>query len=287
MNAARAMRFAAGRVAIVTAIVLLAAAGDRIVAAEPIEIFDAHLHYNWEPQPYYRLDEVLALLRKHRVTGILATSRPNTSTHALVDAKPDGLQVVPFIRPYRVRADIGSWFSDPVIFDLVQDEFKRGYYRGIGEFHLSGKSAENEWVKKTVDFAVANNLYLHAHADEEAVEILMRHNPRARIIWAHTGFGLPTERVSAMLTKYPALWGELSYRGGITDGTGKLTPEWRALFERYPDRFLLGSDTWVPERWAAYGDIMAGYRAWLEQLPPKVAAQIAHGNARALFADRR
>jgi hypothetical protein len=287
MTAARAMRFAAGRVAIVTAIALLAAADDRIVAAEPIEIFDAHLHYNWEPQPYYRLDEVLALLRKHRVTGILATSRPNTGTHALVDAKPDGLQVVPFIRPYRVRADIGSWFSDPVIFDLVQDEFKRGYYRGIGEFHLSGKSAENEWVKKTVDFAVANNLYLHAHADEEAVEILMRHNPRARIIWAHTGFGLPTERVSAMLTKYPALWGELSYRGGITDGTGKLTPEWRALFERYPDRFLLGSDTWVPERWAAYGDIMAGYRAWLEQLPPKVAAQIAHGNARALFADRR
>jgi hypothetical protein len=287
MTAARAMRFAAGRVAIVTAIALLAAADDRIVAAEPIEIFDAHLHYNWEPQPYYRLDEVLALLRKHRVTGILATSRPNTGTHALVDAKPDGLQVVPFIRPYRVRADIGSWFSDPVIFDLVRDEFKRGYYRGIGEFHLSGKSAENEWVKKTVDFAVANNLYLHAHADEEAVEILMRHNPRARIIWAHTGFGLPTERVSAMLTKYPALWGELSYRGGITDGTGKLTPEWRALFERYPDRFLLGSDTWVPERWAAYGDIMAGYRAWLEQLPPKVAAQIAHGNARALFADRR
>jgi hypothetical protein len=287
MTAARAMRFATGRLTIVVAVALLATADDRIVAAEPIEIFDAHLHYNWEPQPYYRLDEVLALLRKHRVTGILATSRPNTGTHALVDAKTDGLQVVPFIRPYRVRADRGSWFSNPVIFDLVQDEFKRGYYRGIGEFHLPGKSAENEGVKKTVDFAVANNLYLHAHADEEAVEILMRHNPGARIIWAHTGFGLPSERVSAMLAKYPALWGELSYRGGITDGAGKLTPEWRALFERYPDRFLLGSDTWIPERWAAYGDIMAGYRAWLDQLPPTVAAQIAHGNARALFADKR
>jgi predicted TIM-barrel fold metal-dependent hydrolase len=59
------------------------------------------------------------------------------------------------------------------------------------------------------------------------------------------------------------------------------------LFERYPDRFLLGSDTWVAERWASYGEIMAGYRAWLEQLPPEVARQIAHGNARALFADSR
>jgi predicted TIM-barrel fold metal-dependent hydrolase len=135
-------------------------------------------------------------------------------------------------------------------------------------------------VKKTVDFAVANNLYLHAHADDEAVEILMRHNPRARIIWAHTGFGLASDRVAAMLAKHPKLWGELSYRSGIVDGSGKLTAEWRALFERYPDRFLLGSDTWVPERWAAYGEIMAGYRAWLAQLPPDVARQIAHGNAR-------
>jgi predicted TIM-barrel fold metal-dependent hydrolase len=204
-----------------------------------------------------------------------------------MDAKAEGLQVVPFIRPYRVRADIGSWFNDPVIFDLVRDEFKRGYYRGIGEFHLSGKAADTEMVKKTVDFAVANNLYLHAHADDEAVEILMRHNPRAQIIWAHTGFGLASVRVAAMLAKYPKLWGELSYRSGITDGSGKLTPEWRALFERYPDRFLLGSDTWVPERWAAYGDIMAGYRGWLAQLPPPVAKQIAHGNARALFAGNR
>ncbi|MFH0297708.1 amidohydrolase family protein [Bradyrhizobium sp. 31Argb] len=255
-------------------------------AAEPIEIFDAHLHYNWEPTPTYKLDEVLALFRKHRITGIIATSRPNTGTHALVDAKADGLEVVPFLRPYRVRADIQTWFGDPAIFDLVQQEFKRGYYRGIGEFHLSGKAADTEWVKKTVDFAVDHDLYLHAHADQEAVEILMRHNPRARIIWAHTGFGLPTDRVAAMLGKYPNLWGELSYRGGIVDGAGKLTTEWRTLFERYPDRFLLGSDTWVPERWASYGDIMASYRAWLDQLPPDIAAKIAHGNARALFASR-
>jgi Amidohydrolase len=255
-------------------------------AAEPIEIFDAHLHYNWEPTPTYKLDEVLALFKKHRITGIIATSRPNTGTHALVDAKAEGLEVVPFIRPYRVRADIQTWFGDPAIFELVLEEFKRGYYRGIGEFHLSGKAADTEWVKKTVDFAVDHDLYLHAHADQEAVEILMRHNPRAKIIWAHTGFGLPTDRVAAMLGKYPNLWGELSYRGGIVDGAGKLTAEWRALFERYPDRFLLGSDTWVPERWASYGDIMAGYRAWLDQLPADIAAKIAHGNARALFASR-
>ena len=181
---------------------------------------------------------------------------------------------------------IQTWFNDPAIFDLIQDEYKRGYYRGIGEFHLSGKAAATEWVKKTVDFAVAHDLYLHAHADDEAVEILMRHNPRAKIIWAHTGFGLSSARVAAMLATYPQLWGELSYRSGITANGGGLTPEWRGLFEKYPDRFLLGSDTWISERWATYGAIMAEYRGWLKQLPPDVAAKIAHGNARRLFAEK-
>ena len=48
-----------------------------------------------------------------------------------------------------------------------------------------------------------------------------------------------------------------------------------------------GSDTWVPERWASYGEIMAGYRAWLAQLSPVIAAQIANGNAKPLFAAPR
>ncbi len=61
----------------------------------------------------------------------------------------------------------------------------------------------------------------------------------------------------------------------------------RALFERYPDRFLLGSDTWINERWESYGEIIACYRAWLTQLPPKIAAQIAHHDARALFGAER
>src|SRR6476619_7590840 len=98
-------RRVAGGLALVAAALLASPAP----AAEPIEIFDTHLHYNWEPKPYYGLDEVLALFRKHRVTGILATSRPNTGTHALMEAGHEGLQIVPFLRPYRVRADIQSW----------------------------------------------------------------------------------------------------------------------------------------------------------------------------------
>ncbi|MGE0565829.1 MAG: amidohydrolase [Pseudolabrys sp.] len=257
-------------------------------AQERLEIFDAHMHYNQEPNPFYSLGKVLEVYRRNNVTGILATSRPNKGTHQLVAANAPGLWVVPFIRPYRVRPDIQTWFDDPTIFDLIEEEYKRGYYRGIGEFHLYGKSAATAWVKKAVDFAVERNLFLHCHCDEPALLTLYRHNAKARIIWAHTGFSVEPTRVAQLLEEHPgALWGELSYRSGITGGDGKLTPEWRALFAKHSDRFLLGSDTWINERWFSYDAIMASYRGWLAQLPADQAKRIASGNARTIFGPRR
>ena len=258
-----------------------------VAQQQDLKIFDAHLHYNQEPNPFYSLDKVLEVFKRNNVTGILATSRPNKGTHQLMDAKAPGLWVVPFIRPYRIRADIQTWFDDPSIFDLIQDEYKRGYYRGVGEFHIYGKSAATEVVRKIVNFAVERDLYLHAHCDEEALLILFGHNPRAKIIWAHTGFGTAPARVAELFDKYPALWGELSYRGGITQGGGTLSPEWRNLFARYSDRFLLGSDTWINERWYSYDTIIKEYRGWLAQLPADQAQRIAHGNAERLFGARR
>jgi hypothetical protein len=256
-------------------------------AQQDFKIFDAHLHYNQEPNPFYSLDKVLEVFRRNNVAGILATSRPNKGTHQLMDAKAPGLWVVPFIRPYRIRADIQTWFNDPTILDLIHDEYERGYYRGVGEFHIYGKSAATDIVKQIVNFTVQHDLYLHAHCDEEALLILFGHNPRAKIIWAHTGFSTSPSRVAELLNKYPALWGELSYRGGITQGGGNLTPEWRELFARYSDRFLLGSDTWINERWYSYDSIMQEYRGWLAQLPRDQAQRIAFGNAERLFGPRR
>lgn len=253
-------------------------------AAERLPLFDAHLHYNWEPKPYFTLDEVFKLFKENGVTGILATSRPNDGTRALYEAPQKEVWVVPFIRPYNIRADIQTWFNDPKIYELIEREYQRGYYRGIGEFHLSGSSdAGTAWVKKAVDFAVDNNLYLHAHADDAALEQLYANNPKAKIIWAHTGFSTSPEKVAAYLERYPNLWCELSYRYGITEGDGKLNAAWRQLFTKYPDRFLIGSDTWINQRWASYSQLMDEYRGWLKQLPPDVAEKIAFRNAERLF----
>ncbi|MBI4274400.1 MAG: amidohydrolase family protein [Rhizobiales bacterium] len=248
-----------------------------------LEIFDAHLHYNQEPAPFYSLEQVIEVFKRNGVTGIVANSRPNKGTHQLVEAETPGLWVVPFIRPYRTRADIQTWFNDSAIFDLIKSEYARGYYRGIGEFHIYGKSASSEWVKKMVDFAVERRLFLHAHCDEEALLILFSHNPKVKIVWLHTGFSTPPNRVAELLDKFPALWAELSYRSGITESGGQLSQEWKDLFARHSDRFMLGSDTWINERWFGYDTIFKEYRAWLAQLPADQAARIANGNAKRLF----
>ena len=135
-----------------------------------------------------------------------------------------GAMVVPFIRPYRTRSDIQTWFDDPAIWELIQSEYKRGYYRGIGEFHIYGKAAAGAQVKRIVNFAVERDLWLHAHCDEEALLLLFGHNPKARIIWAHTGFSTPPARVRELLDKHPGLMGELSYRGGITEAAANCRP---------------------------------------------------------------
>jgi Amidohydrolase len=254
-----------------------------VLAQAPLRIFDAHLHYNQEPTPFYELDKVLEIFRRNNVTGIIATSRPNKGTHQLVDAKAPGLTVVPFIRPYRIRSDIQTWFDDPAIWDLIQSEYQRGYYRGIGEGHIYGKAAAGEQVKRIVNFAVEKDLWLHAHCDEEALLLLFGHNQKAHIIWAHTGFSTAPARVRELLEKYPGLMGELSYRGGITEGGGKLSAAWHDLFAAHSGRFLLGSDTWINERWFGYDTIMKEYRGWLAQLPEDQARRIAHGNAERLF----
>lgn len=103
-----------------------------------------------------------------------------------------------------------------------------------------------------------------------------------KIVWAHTGFSTGPEMIEKYLQKYPNLWGELSYRYDVTEA-GKLKPSWRRLFEKYPDRFIVGSDTWVTERWGQYASIMNGYRDWLAELPKDVAEKIAYRNAERLF----
>ncbi len=284
------------------AIILIVLAAPVFLPAQAADytgpLFDAHLHYNEEawngqtgPHP---VGDVLARIKKSGVKAIIANSRPNDGSKALVNATRGSadLTVVPFIRLYRNRADYYSWFKDETIYDMVQAEFARGVtgdqagsFKGIGEFHLYDSANANGAVaKKLMVFAAKNKLAVLAHVDDTAIDLLMAHAPDARLIWAHTGIGgAPASRVDALMAKYPQLMGELSYRPGLTCDGGKLCTEWRTLLLKYPGRFMIGSDTWVNQRWQYYEELMKGYRTWLGDLPPDVARKIGWSNGADLF----
>jgi hypothetical protein len=259
-------------------------------------LFDAHLHYNEEAQSPHPLPDVLARMRRNDVHAIVANSRPNDGTLALASSsltREAGVTVVPFVRLYRNRADYDNWFRDESIYQMVLAELARGTaagpFRGLGEFHLyDSNNANGPVARKLMALAEEKSLAVLAHVDDAAIDLLMANTPskgqKVRLIWAHTGIGgAPVERVDQLFARYPLLMGELSYRPGLTCEDGKLCPAWRALLLKYPGRFMIGSDTWVNQRWLYYDDLMKGYRAWLGALPADVARGIAWDNGASLF----
>ncbi len=247
-----------------------------------IALNDAHLHYNQDSWARYPVSSIQSILDRAGIKRALVSSTPNEGTLQLYEADP--VRFVPEFRPYRTDADIGRWFANPETLPFIEQGLTRGReaYRSIGEFHLYGDEAKTPFVKRVVEIAVERNLVLHAHSDDAAVENLFAINPRAKILWAHTGMTTPTSTVEKMLERHPSLWAELSYRYDVSQN-GKLDPAWRALFLKFPDRFMYGSDTWVESRWEELPSLVSTARGWLAELPEEVAMKIAYRNFETLF----
>jgi hypothetical protein len=78
------------------------------------------------------------------------------------------------------------------------------------------------------------------------------------------------QRSVACLDRFPNLWVELAVRTDVAPG-GTLDHKWRAVFLRHPDRFMVGTDTWVTARWETLVQGMQVVRGWLGELPREVA----------------
>ena len=99
-----------------------------------------------------------------------------------------------------------------------------------------------------VALAREHELVLHAHSDVDAIERLFKSWPQARILWAHSGFERP-DAVREMLRKHRNLWCDLAFRTDQAAEARSSMPAWRAAFTEFPDRFMVGTDTFTPERW--------------------------------------
>jgi hypothetical protein len=263
---------------LVSAILMIAAAAP--AGATERRLFDTHIHYSMPDWNVYSVDAVLGILDRAGVERALVSSTPDDGTLRLYERDPR--RIVPELRPYRSRADMATWAHDPAVLAYVEARLARGIYKGIGEFHLRSDDAGSPVIKRIVELAVQHGLVLHSHSDAAAIRGLFAHDPRVKVLWAHAGVSAGPAEIAAMLERYPSLAVELALRTDVAPG-GTLNAEWRALFLRYPDRFSVGTDTWITSRWEELPSYLDGVRAWLRELPPDVAERIAFTNAARLY----
>jgi predicted TIM-barrel fold metal-dependent hydrolase len=250
-----------------------------LAGASELPIFDAHIHYSHDAWSVVPPKEAIALLRKAGVTRALVSSSDDEGTQKLLAEAPD--LIVPSLRPYRTRGELGTWMKDPDALRYVEDLLRKHRYVAIGEFHLSGADADLPIPRRLVELARQHGLLLHAHSDADALDRIFKQDPGARVLWAHAGFEAP-DNVRAMLRKHRTLWADLAFRRDQSSD-GRVTPQWRQVFLEFPDRFMVGTDTFTPDRWRSVPDHAAFSRAWLADLPRDVAERIAWKNAETLF----
>jgi len=192
-----------------------------------------------------------------------------------------------------------------------------GLWQGIGEVFTrhddltaltSGDTprANNEAMTRIYHLAAENDLPVMLHSNITSkrernplylaeVEEPLRNHPHTRFIWAHAGtskeihrhqvqmdFLLPT--LNRMLEAYPNLYIDLSWsmlRPYLLDEAGQPRPEWVKLVERFPERFMLGSD--VVGRFNKLGKEMRRFDPFLDALPEDVARKVARDNFLAIL----
>jgi hypothetical protein len=250
-----------------------------IAHAAPLPLFDAHIHYSEDAWSAISPQEAIARLREAGVIRALVSSSNDDGTQRLYAEAPD--LIVPELRPYRTRAEQSGWVHDESIIAHIEARLRQYRYVALGELHVSGAEADSPVVRRVVALAKQHDLMLHVHSDADTLERIYRQDPQARILWAHAGFEAPL-RVRAMLQRHANLWADLSFRGEVAVN-GRVVPGWRALFLEFPGRFMVGTDTYIPERWSGIGAHASWARQWLADLPPQVAERIAYKNGESVL----
>ncbi|MEP4194110.1 MAG: amidohydrolase family protein [Aliishimia sp.] len=236
---------------------------------------DAHIHYSHDAVKLVPPAQVAKILRDAGVVKALVSSSDDDGTQKLKAAAPD--IVMPALRPYRKRGEIGTWMHDPTVIDYLEDRLSRFEYHAIGEFHAYGDDIKTPVIQRMIELARERNLLLHLHGDREAMELIFATWPQARVLWAHSGFARPEDVADALAT-HPRLWADLAYRSDMST-RGDVDDAWRAVFKAHPDRMMVGTDTFAPERWYYVGEHADFSREWLDDLPIGLARKIAFENA--------
>jgi hypothetical protein len=194
-----------------------------------------------------------------------------------------------------------------------------GVFSGIGEFTIhkefvsakvAGETASllNPALDRILDFAGEVGLVVLIHNDMDVpfakegsrpayldqMKALLKRHPNTTIIWAHTGMGRvvrPIKNHAATLAEiledpaysnvyFDISWDEVAKYIVATPESTKIAAN---LINRFPDRFLFGTDEVAPKSQDKYLAVYYEYAPLWKELTPETREKVRKGNYERLF----
>jgi predicted TIM-barrel fold metal-dependent hydrolase len=173
-------------------------------------------------------------------------------------------------------------------------------------------SLQDPALDRLIDFAAEVGLVVLIHNDVDTpfakpgtepayatqIKALFKRHPNATIIWAHIGVGRiirPVKSQAAIvedIIKDPALshvyfdisWDEVAK---YVVATPESTSNAAEMINRYPDRFLFGTDEVAPPNQEKYLKVYYQYEPLWKLLNPEASEKVRKGNYERIFDESR
>ena len=198
-----------------------------------------------------------------------------------------------------------------------------GVFSGIGEFtihkefvsaKIAGEvaSLNDKALDRLIDFATEVGLVVLIHNDVDVpfakpgaepayaaqMRALLKRHPNATFIWAHIGVGRiirPVREQTAIVQEiindpdlknvhFDISWDEVAKYIVATPESTKHAAD---IINRYPDRFLFGTDEVAPDSQQKYLKVYYQYEPLWKLLSPEASEKVRKGNYARIFNDAR
>lgn len=261
----------------------------------PSGFVDAHVHLN-DPAAWVRLMDEAGI-----EWSVVFAGRDIGNAGLLDAARRWPGRFRPFVSVSPEHREFRRYWEtdDESLLGVADGLLAAGGFFGIGEIsvtHFAGAGfpetdfdPHGRLMRGLLRLARKHGVPITVHVEMtrlRELEALLAEFPDVTVIWAHGGY-TPVVVAARMLRAYPNLVYELSARTWrrhprspeytIVGDEARVRPEWLALIEAMPTRFVVGTDAPVRSRSSDLAKIR-GVEAFLAQLSPRARQLVAREN---------
>jgi predicted TIM-barrel fold metal-dependent hydrolase len=242
------------------------------------------------------IDAYAAAMKRHNVVAVVLLGVGGVQ-------KDDAAWIAAAARKHPGRVVIGQPVADPTSPQAaarLDAELAKSGARAVGEIHVRqvsrkiDRSPADPSFVKLLEVAARHKtpVVIHDELDDKATAALgaaLKAVPAATLVLAHAGSAGPAA-LEPLLARHANLVIDLSgmhfqRTPALATEKGPLDPAWKALIEKYRDRFVMGIDVWAARLFepAMLDRLMTWTRRVLGELSPETAERVAHRNAARLY----